>query len=219
MKRLKSLAFVYASIFSLLIGLGAGIFLTISSELISLFWSKRILAHPGLLLLQCLLFGLVIGILQLKVGAYPKTIKQIMTEFQETGKVEGASWRTWVNGTVILAGGASVGPEASMTGIVARQSSAMGQQLTNYLTDPDLPQSSLKEQFKALFRPLTPAEGQLHYLDLPGHLQLCHVAEGLPGSQGLSDRLCSSQVDLAGGLADSFGLCIRSGFWQVLFEI
>ncbi len=56
MKRLKSLAFVYASIFSLLIGLGAGIFLTISSELISLFWSKRILAHPGLLLLQCLLW-------------------------------------------------------------------------------------------------------------------------------------------------------------------
>ena len=55
MKRLKSLAFVYASIFSLLIGLGAGIFLTISSELISLFWSKRTLTHPGLLLLQCLL--------------------------------------------------------------------------------------------------------------------------------------------------------------------
>lgn len=55
MKRLKSLAFVYASIFSLLIGLGAGIFLTISSELISLFWSKLTLTHPGLLLLQCLL--------------------------------------------------------------------------------------------------------------------------------------------------------------------
>ena len=61
MQRLKSLAFIYASIFSLLIGLGAGIFLTISSELISLFWSKRILTHPGLLLLQCLLFGLVIA--------------------------------------------------------------------------------------------------------------------------------------------------------------
>lgn len=161
MKRLKSLAFVYASIFSLLIGLGAGIFLAISSELISVFWSKRTLSHPGLLLLQCLLFGLVIGLLQLKVGAYPKTIKQILAEFQKTGKVEGASWRTWVNGTVILAGGASVGPEASMTGIIARQSSAMGQQLTNYLTDPDLPQAPFKEQFKALFRPLTPAEGPL----------------------------------------------------------
>lgn len=63
MKRLKSLAFVYASIFSLLIGLGAGIFLTISSELISLFWSKRTLTHPGLLLLQCLLtnFGFGLG--------------------------------------------------------------------------------------------------------------------------------------------------------------
>lgn len=30
--------------------------MTISSELISLFWSKRILTHPGLLLLQCLLW-------------------------------------------------------------------------------------------------------------------------------------------------------------------
>lgn len=158
MKRLKGLAFLYASIFSLLIGLGAGIFLTISSELISLFWSKRTLTHPGLLLLQCLLFGLVIGLLQLKVGAYPKTIKQILAEFQKTGKVEGASWWTWVNGTVILAGGASVGPEASMTGIIARQSSVMGQQLTTYLTDPNLPQAPFKEQFKALFRPLTPAE-------------------------------------------------------------
>ncbi|MEE9112836.1 MAG: chloride channel protein [Lactobacillus delbrueckii] len=135
--------------------------MTISSELISLFWSKRTLTHPGLLLLQCLLFGPVIGLLQLKVGAYPKTIKQILAEFQKTGKVEGASWRTWVNGTIILAGGASVGPEASMTGIIARQSSAMGQQLTNYLTDPDLPQAPFKEQFKALFRPLTPAEGPL----------------------------------------------------------
>lgn len=95
MNRLKSLAFVYASIFSLLIGLGAGTFLTISSELISLFWSKRTLTHPGLLLLQCLLFGLVIGLLQLKVGAYPKTIKQILAEFQETGKVEGASYIIW----------------------------------------------------------------------------------------------------------------------------
>lgn len=84
-----------------------------------------------------------------------------MAEFQETGKVIGASWRTWVNGTVILAGGASVGPEASMTGIIARQSSAMGQQLTNYLTDPDLPQASFKGQLLALFRPFTPAEGPL----------------------------------------------------------
>jgi hypothetical protein len=79
------------------------------------------------------LFGLVIGLLQLKVGAYPKTIKQILAEFQKTGKVEGASWRTWVNGTVLLAGGGQRGARSFQTGIIARQSSAMGQQLTNLL--------------------------------------------------------------------------------------
>ncbi|WP_244666140.1 hypothetical protein [Lactobacillus nasalidis] len=135
--------------------------MTISSEMIALFWSGKILTRPGLLLAQCLLFGLAIGLLQLRVGAYPKTIKQILAEFKQTGKVSGASWRTWVNGTVILAGGASVGPEASMTGIIARQASFMGQQLTNYLTDPDLPAAPLKKQLAALFRPFAPAEGPL----------------------------------------------------------
>ena len=38
MRRLKSLAVVYGAIFSILIGFGAGAFLTVTSELIKFFW-------------------------------------------------------------------------------------------------------------------------------------------------------------------------------------
>lgn len=121
MKRLKGIAFFYASLVSILIGLGAGLFLTVTSELINLVWSRPVLSRPVWMLALAVIFGLIIGVLQAKIGQYPKTIKQILAEFKASGKVESQSWKTWINGAVILASGASVGPEASMTGIIVRQ--------------------------------------------------------------------------------------------------
>lgn len=152
MKRLKGIAFFYASLVSILIGLGAGLFLTVTSELINLVWSRPVLSRPVWMLALAVIFGLIIGILQAKIGQYPKTIKQILAEFKASGKVESQSWKTWINGAVILASGASVGPEASMTGIIARQSSWLGQKLTNFVTDADLAGASFWQQNQGFFK-------------------------------------------------------------------
>lgn len=58
------------------------------------------------MLALAVIFCLIIGVLQAKIGQYPKTIKQILAEFKASGKVESQSWKTWINGAVILASGA-----------------------------------------------------------------------------------------------------------------
>lgn len=95
MKRLKSLAFVYASIFSLLIGLGAGIFLTISSELISLFWSKRTL------IVISRTFQLSLD--QLILGGTEMTDK-LINDASETKRAKFNFWSALIGGGLMVIG-------------------------------------------------------------------------------------------------------------------
>lgn len=109
--------------------------------------------------------------------------------------------------------------------------SAMGQQLTNYLTDRTCPSRLLKEQFKALFRPWTPAEGPLKAVFAKKWRQkasyiiwtclgICGFAmwlKAFPEAKVFQIGFAPASSGPGRGLHDSFGLCIRSGFLGKFF--
>lgn len=68
----------------------------------------------------CLPLGLVIGLTQKYIGQYPLTIAQVLSEMRVTGHFSFKRWwKILFSGLLILGAGASVGPEASASGLVA----------------------------------------------------------------------------------------------------
>lgn len=151
-KRLKAISFVYATVWSLIFGLLTGLYLQTVNWLIDFFW--QFLPHylpskQWYPLVVCALFGLVIGFLQKRVGQYPLTINQVLTEWRSKGTVDYQRLpKLILNTLVILASGTSIGPEAGGTGIVAGLINWLGARLKIVGYRQDLEHASFLTQLK-----------------------------------------------------------------------
>ena len=124
MKRYKILAFTYLLICALIIGALTGLYLNTINFVIHLIWHTI----PHMIHLSdqwrvpviCMSFSLFIGFAQKYIGPYPLTIAEILDETKIKGYFPYSNWkRILFSGLLILGSGASIGPEASASGLVA----------------------------------------------------------------------------------------------------
>lgn len=122
--RLKVLTTTYMTFWSFIIGVATAAYLDLINWVIDFFW-KDVPAWLNIPnnwrpLAVCLPFSIIIGLSQKFVGAYPLTIAQVLDEVKITGHFDYHRWKQILySGLLILGAGASVGPEASASGLVA----------------------------------------------------------------------------------------------------
>lgn len=122
--RLKVLTTIYMAFWSLIIGAATAAYLDLINWVIDFFWKDipAWLSIPSAWrpLAICMPLSIVIGLSQKYVGAYPLTIAQVLDEVKITGHFDYHRWKQIIySGLLILGAGASVGPEASASGLVA----------------------------------------------------------------------------------------------------
>ncbi|KRL90497.1 chloride channel protein [Lactobacillus kalixensis] len=140
MKIWKINQIVYAIVWSFIIGIVTAGYLNLVNWIIHLVWQNYSglsgmikLSYPFLV---CLPFGLVIGILNKKLGDYPLTIEQVLTQVRMNGKINYRNWwKSFVLGLLALGGGGSIGPEASTSVITSSMINWLGDRLrwSNYM--------------------------------------------------------------------------------------
>lgn len=124
MKRYKILAFTYLLICALIIGALTGLYLNTINFVIHLVWHT--IPHMIHLSVQwrvpviCMSFSLFIGLAQKYIGPYPLTIAEILDETKIKGYFPYSNWKKILFSVLLILGsGASIGPEASASGLVA----------------------------------------------------------------------------------------------------
>lgn len=122
--KLKVNILIYTSIWCLLIGAATAAYLDLVNWIIHFFWHflPTVCHLPKLWipLIICLPLGLVIGVLNKKLGNYPLTIGNVLNEIHTNGRIQYRDW--WKNftlGLLVLGGGGDIGPEASTTVLTA----------------------------------------------------------------------------------------------------
>lgn len=124
MSRWKMLVTLYMAFWSFIIGTSLALYLILVNWVINIFW-KYIPAWfniPSLWqpLMICLPLSVIIGLSQKYIGAYPLTIAQVLNEIKITGHFDFHRWKQILfSGLLILGAGASIGPEASASGLAA----------------------------------------------------------------------------------------------------
>lgn len=129
------LIFVFYAIgLSFLVGGVSALFLIIVNAVTHLIWEVL----PAALSLGNLypiwlglLGGLLVGLFQLHIGDYPKTMHETLHEFQTTKTVqyEKQIWKNFVAAVIVLGFGASLGPEAALASILGGLISWIGDRL------------------------------------------------------------------------------------------
>lgn len=124
MKRLKIFTGIYLTVWSLIIGIATAAYLDLVNWVIDFFWkllpSALGIADVWRPLFICLPLSIIVGLSQAKLGAYPLTIAQILDEMRIKGYFSYQRWwKILFSALLILGAGASVGPEASASGLVA----------------------------------------------------------------------------------------------------
>lgn len=116
-----AITFIYSSIIGSLVGLITWSFLTLVFLGIQFFWHDlpKIFNTQYFTLILCTIGGFLVGLTQKYFGSYPKTMPVVLKEFKETGEVEYKSLpKGIISALVVLWAGASLGPEAALTGII-----------------------------------------------------------------------------------------------------
>jgi len=125
---------LYSLSLSFLIGIVAAFFLGIVNFLIHIVWVGVPSAlHLGTFypLVIGLIGGVLVGLFQSRIGPYPKTMHETIQEFQTTKRVhyEKQIWKNFVAAIIVLAFGASLGPEAALASILGGLISWLGDRL------------------------------------------------------------------------------------------
>ncbi|MGL4570527.1 MAG: chloride channel protein [Clostridium sp.] len=141
----KFLSLCVAGIYSIIIGAGVGattwLFLTLIFSGIDLIWYDFIfkMNNSYLILLVCIFGGIIVGLCQKYFGKYPKTMPTVLKEFKETKRVEYKSLpKSIISALVVLWFGASLGPEAALSGIIGGLVTLVGDLLKYGLKRKDI---------------------------------------------------------------------------------
>jgi H+/Cl- antiporter ClcA len=155
--RFSSLFLVYSCILSLFVGMVAAIFLLLTNFLIDFVWTSipEMVAVPFYPMLIGILGGVLVGILQKKMGRYPTTIEETLGEFKKTGRVayKGKLGKNSLAAVIVLMFGASLGPEAALAGIGGGLITWMGDHLKITMEHKgELVKLSIGTMLAAIFR-------------------------------------------------------------------
>lgn len=123
MKKFLSLfvAVFYSAIIGATVGFITWTFLTLVYSGIHLIWYDFLFKENNkyLILFTCILGGIIVGLFQKYFGKYPKTMQIVLKEFKNTKRVEYKSLpKSVISALIILWFGASLGPEAALSGII-----------------------------------------------------------------------------------------------------
>ena len=123
MKKFLSLfvAVFYSAIIGATVGFITWTFLTLVYSGIHLIWYDFLFKENNkyLILFTCILGGIIVGLFQKYFGKYPKTMQIVLKEFKDTKRVEYKSLpKSVISALIILWFGASLGPEAALSGII-----------------------------------------------------------------------------------------------------
>ena len=124
MTKLKNaiLVSIYALVLGGVVALIIWGFLRLMNLTIELIWNiaPEQAQIPCYTIIVCLLGGLIIGLWRKKVGDYPENMETVLVKIKQDGKYPYNKLPTYlVSAFLPLAFGASVGPEAGLTGIIA----------------------------------------------------------------------------------------------------
>lgn len=132
--KLKLIFVINCLIMGFAVGLIAALFLALVNFLIDVIW----VTIPGSIhepsyypLIVGIVGGLMIGVIQSKIGNYPRTIHETLQEFQTTHQVayQKNLPRNFGTAVIVLSFGASLGPEAALAGIVGGLISWIGDRM------------------------------------------------------------------------------------------
>ncbi|WP_379947211.1 chloride channel protein [Enterococcus devriesei] len=121
--KFKSMFTIYAAVLGICVGLVSGAFLTLVNLLSQLLW-ETVPASFDLPVYYPIIFGLIggilVGLFQIYVGDYPKTMEDTMEEFKATKavKYEKKLAKNFFGAVLVLSFGASLGPEAALACIL-----------------------------------------------------------------------------------------------------
>lgn len=154
----KSIFILYCSVLGLVVGSLSALFLILVNGLIHLVWNK-IPEMIGSLSLYPLIVGIIGGILvgcvQTYMGAYPRTMHETIGEFKVNKKIEYKNriGKNFISALIVLAFGASLGPEAALSSILGGLISWVGDQMKwNLARKNQLVELSLGAMMAAVFR-------------------------------------------------------------------
>jgi H+/Cl- antiporter ClcA len=133
---MKSLRIDLLILFSIIIGGIVGFltwgFLAVTSLITHFLW----VTLPGTLhvknwtILLCLIGGVLVGLCQKYFGNYPRKMDEVLAEFKETKRVDYSSvHKSILTAICVLSFGASLGPEAALSGIIGGLSTWAGDKI------------------------------------------------------------------------------------------
>ena len=136
MNKIKNtiLLILYTAIIGSITGLIIWGFLKLNSLGIELLWNylPNNLNIPCYTIIICLIGGTIIGIWKKKNGNYPEELNEVISEVKKTGRYKYNNlFSTIFSSLTPLLIGASVGPEAGLTGIIAGLCTWVGDKLKN----------------------------------------------------------------------------------------
>ncbi|EPH97694.1 chloride transporter, ClC family [Enterococcus faecalis 13-SD-W-01] len=148
---------LYSCTLGLLVGVVAAVFLITTNALTDFVWVSipEMISIPGYPIIIGLIGGILVGLIQTKIGNYPTTIEETLGEFKKTGRVEYKRQLSKIalSAVIVLMFGASLGPEAALAGIVGGLVTWMGDHLKVTLENKEeLLKLSLSAMLSAVFR-------------------------------------------------------------------
>lgn len=157
MKKVKNnvLFLLYTVILGAIVGAIIWAFVRIMNLGIEFIWdfAPSMLNFPLYTLCVCLFGGLVIGLWKKKFGDYPEELNTVLSKVKKTGRYQYNNVFSTIGSALFpLLIGASVGPEAGLTGVIAGRCTWVGDKLKLYLKEvEELTQIGLSATLGTIF--------------------------------------------------------------------
>ena len=126
---------LYTIILGLIVGLIIWGFLRIMNYGVEFLWGylPSLISFPMYTVCVCTAGGLIIGIWKRKFGDYPEELTGVIAKIKKTGRYPYNNvFSTIVSALIPLLAGASIGPEAGLTGVIAGLCTWVGDKLKGF---------------------------------------------------------------------------------------
>ncbi|MGL5069339.1 MAG: chloride channel protein [Sarcina sp.] len=179
----NSIGILYSGMIGLVLGLLSWLFLYMVYLGIHLFWDSFILEQNSkiLILAVCVIGGVLVGLCEKYIGTYPKTMHMVLAEFKTTGRVEYKSLpKSVVKIFTVLWFGATVGPEAGLSGIIGGLATLTGEFLKFGFKRKEHNIVEVKSSFQKIFE--IPLYGFYNFIDKDDKKKVKNIKRVLYGS-------------------------------------
>lgn len=134
------LMILYSILIGSIIGFIIWSFIKIMNTSIYFIWQyiPKIIKFPYYTFIVCLLFGIITGLWKKKFGLFPEELEEVINKAKKTGRYEYSKIKSSIISALLpLIGGASIGPEAGLTGIIAGLCTWAGDKFKNIYSEAE----------------------------------------------------------------------------------